>query len=239
MRGSTEILRFRDVEKTIGRLKVLHGLDLAVSSGEFVALVGPPGSGKTAVLRLAAGLDVPDRGSVGGMAQRRPVVGAAIPDIAMDPGRTLRANLLFAADLLGLKRTYTVDRIASLLGKLGLGDRAGDRLNSLADADRRRAEIARALLPRPELLLLGNVTEGLADSAARQLLADVLAVRANEGTAMLWATTNPEEGANADQLVVLRRGAVAYSGSPSDLSRQYPAKDLPGAIHTLTGDSTP
>jgi ABC-2 type transport system ATP-binding protein len=242
MRGSTEILRFRGVEKTIGRLKALNGLDLAVSSGEFAALVGPPGAGKTAVLRLAAGLDVPDRGSVavasGDAARRRGAIGAAIPDVVMEPGRTLRSNLRYAADLQGLNRRYAKDRITLLLESLGLGDRANDRLSSLADPDRRRAEIARALLQRPELLLLGNVTEGLTPSAASELLDEVLAIRAREGMAMLWATTNPAEGAGADRLIVLRRGTVVYSGRPTDLENQHPDKDLAHAVHALTGDSS-
>jgi ABC-2 type transport system ATP-binding protein len=240
MRGSGEILRFRGVEKTIGRLKALNGLDLVVSSGEFVALVGPTASGKTAVLRLATGLDVPDQGSVtfaSADAANRYGIGAAIPDIVMEPGRTLLANLRSAADLQGLRRGYANHRIGSLLDRLGLRDRAGDRIRSLADADRRRAEIVRALLHRPTLLMLGNITEGLTPSIASQLLDEVLSIRAEEGIAILWATTKANEAAGSDRLIVLRRGTVVFSGPPADLLAQHPGKDLVGAVQLLTRDS--
>ncbi len=244
MSRSGEILRLQGVDKTIGRLKALNGFDLAIAAGEFVALVGPPGSGKTAVLRLAAGLDKPDQGSVmlaEGSRKRsaRFKIGAAFPDVAMDPERSVIANFRYGANLYGLGGSKAADRIGALLEWFDLQDRRRDLVRSLGDGDRRRAEIARAALHRPDLLLLGEVTEGLAASDASALRETVAKLAAEEGMAVLWATTRFEEAEHADRVVVLRRGTAVFKGTPAELRSRQKGKGIAAAIAALVGDSVP
>jgi ABC-2 type transport system ATP-binding protein len=242
MRRSVEIIRFQGVDKTIGRLKALHGFDLAIAAREFVALVGPPGSGKTAVLRLAMGLDAPDHGSValaGGNRKRaaRFKIGAAFPDVALDPERSVLANFRYCASLYGLGGASAAERIAALLRRFDLEDRRRDLVRSLGDGDRRRAEIARAALHRPDLLLLGDVTDGLAASDATALRETVAKLAAEEGTAVLWATTRFEEAEFADRVIVLRRGTPVFAGTPAELGSRQKGKGIAAAIAALVGDS--
>jgi ABC-2 type transport system ATP-binding protein len=241
MSRSAELLRLQGVDKTIGRLKALNGFDLTVAAREFVALVGPPGSGKTAVLRLAAGLDTPDRGSItlAGTDGKRSAglkIGAAFPDVALDPERSVLASFRYDASLYGLGRSTAADRIKALLERFDLEDRRRDLVRSLGDGDRRRAEIARAALHRPDLLLLGDVTEGLAASDASALRETVAKLAAEEGMAVLWATTRSEEAEHADQVVVLRRGTAVFTGSAAELRSRQKGKSIAAAVAALMGD---
>jgi ABC-2 type transport system ATP-binding protein len=241
MGRSAEILRLDGVDKTIRRLKALNGFDLTVASKEFVALVGPPGSGKTAVLRLVAGLDVPDEGKVtfaGGHRKRSAgfSVGAAFPDVAMDPERSVLANLRHSASLYGLGGSKAGDRIKTLLERFGLQDRRRDLVRSLGDGERRRAEIARAALHRPDLLLLGDLTEGLAASGAAALRESAAKLAAEEGMAVLWATTRAEEAERADRVVLLRRGAAVFAGTLAELRSRQKGKSIGAAVAALIGD---
>ena len=241
MREPAELLHFQGVDKTVGRLKALSGFDLTVTHGEFVALVGRQGSGKTAVLRIAAGLDRPDRGSVTLVGEPyRPSalssVGAALPDVAMDPKRSILANLFHVADLHGLRRSSANARIAEVLDRFELADREHDRVTALGEGDRRRAEIARAVLHAPALVLLGNVTEGLSPTEAQRLMEDAERLRDDEGTAVLWATVRPEEADRADRIVVLRRGSAIFDGTPAKLKSQQGKNNLDAAVRALTGE---
>lgn len=240
MAPTGELLRFRGVDKTIGRVKALSGFDLAVAPGEFVALVGPPGSGKAAVLRLASGLDKPDHGSIAFAGRPfRPAallsIGIASPDIRLDPARSLAANLRYSASLFGLTRSAARARIDALLHRFALHDHEHDLVGSLAGGASRRAELARAVLHAPDILLLGDIAEGLTAADAAQLLEDAGKLQAEEGMAVLWATSNAGEGEKADRIVVLRRGSAVFAGTPAELKSQHGSGSLAAAIARLTG----
>jgi ABC-2 type transport system ATP-binding protein len=240
---TAEVLEFRGVDKAFGRLRALTAFDCKIAAGEFLALIGPKGAGKTAIIKLAIGLDRPDRGTVSLMggnvrnhpAKARAAVGVVFADSVLEPDQSVHANLRYGAQLYGLRREAAERRMHALLGRFDLDGHERDLVRSLGSLDRRRVEIVRAVLHMPRLLLLNGVTEGLRPSRRAQLQADVQRLCKDERMAVVWATRRPEEGADADRILALHRGGVSFLGSPAELTSREGESDLAAAILKLTG----
>ena len=240
---SGAVLDARDVVKAYGPRKALDGVDIAIGAGEFVALLGPNGAGKTTLFQLLTGLFVPDGGSirVAGHDIRRNAVpalaglGVVFQQPTLDLDMTVRGNLRFHANLHGLTGAEAGRRIAESLQQSKLADRAGDRSRSLSGGQRRRVELARALIHRPKLLIMDEPTVGLDPASRRDLLDYVLDLREQRSMAILWATHLVDEAEQADRVIVLHKGNVIVSGSPAALVEQTGKKDLHDAFVSLTG----
>jgi heme ABC exporter ATP-binding subunit CcmA len=173
------LLEARGLQRSFGRVRILHGLDLSLRPGEALAIIGPNGAGKTTLLRLLAGLIRPSAGEVRLLGQRlgrevgsaRQGLGVLLHQSLLYDDLTLLENLTFAARLYALDRPAAV--AAAALEDAGLGDRAGDLPRRLSRGLLQRAAIARALLHSPRLLLLDEPFTGLDATAAARLRADL------------------------------------------------------------------
>ncbi len=237
------VLDARGVIKTYGPRKALDGIDISIAAGEFVALLGPNGAGKTTLFQLLTGLFVPDGGAivVDGQDIRRNAVpalaglGVVFQQPTLDLDMTVSGNLRFHANLHGLSGAVARQRIAESLAQLKLSDRAGDRSRALSGGQRRRVELARALVHHPRLLLMDEPTVGLDPGSRRDLLTYVLELREQHAMAVLWATHLVDEAEQADRVIVLHRGHVIASGAPAALVEQTGKADLHDAFVSLTG----
>ncbi len=237
------ILDARNVVKSYGPRKALAGIDIGVGAGEFVALLGPNGAGKTTLFQLLTGLFVPDDGSIeiDGHDIRHNAVpalaglGVVFQQPTLDLDMTVGGNLRFHASLHGLTRSEARERIAQSLTQLKLSDRAGDRSRALSGGQRRRVELARALVHHPKLLLMDEPTVGLDPASRRDLLDYVLELRDRRSMAILWATHLVDEAEQADRVVVLHKGNVIADGSPPALVEQTGRPTLHDAFVALTG----
>ena len=239
------VLDVAGVMKAYGPRKALDGADIRVGAGEFVALLGPNGAGKTTLFQLLTGLFVPDGGAIAvdGRDIRRNAVpalaglGVVFQQPTLDLDMTVGGNLRFHASLHGLTGGRAARRIAECLERLKLADRAGGRARGLSGGQRRRAELARALVHEPKLLLMDEPTVGLDPASRRDLLDHVLALRDSRAMAILWATHLVDEAEQADRVVVLHRGKVIADGAPADLVAQTGEPDLHDAFVAMTGVS--
>src|SRR5207302_2135922 len=127
------------------------------------------------------------------------------------------ANLMFHAGLHGIPRATAKARIASELARLGLADRANDKTAQLSGGNRRRVELARALLHEPRLLLMDEPTVGLDPQSRSDLLKLLFAMRTERSVAVLWATHLCDEVPDADRVIVLHRGKVLSDTTPARL----------------------
>ncbi|NAZ36998.1 ABC transporter ATP-binding protein [Rubellimicrobium sp. CFH 75288] len=223
-------LRIADVTFRYGDRLALDAVSFEVVQGRFCALLGPNGAGKSTLFALLTGLLATRAGRISvlghDVARQRARalgrLGVVFQTPTLDLDISVAANLRYAAALHGLSGRRREDRIAAMLDRLGLADRAGDKVRALNGGHRRRAEIARALLHEPAVLLLDEPTVGL-DPATRAGITDhVHALAAQEGLTVLWATHLTDEVRPDDDLVILHRGRVLRHASAGAVARGAP-----------------
>ncbi|TCO45821.1 phosphonate ABC transporter ATP-binding protein [Actinocrispum wychmicini] len=215
-------ISIRGLRKSFAGRQVLAGVDLTVAAGEFVAVLGANGSGKSTVLRCAVGLQPADAGSVdvhGGAAmvfQKIHLVNrrTAIDNVCAGAlGRLpFHRSLVFGNDV----RTEAM----ACLDRVGLADRAGDRAGRLSGGQQQRVAIARALCQRAKVILADEPVSALDPSAADQVVS-LLALLAAEGLAVLAVLHQPELARRyAHRIVGLDQGQVVFDRSPADLPQR-------------------
>ena len=243
MDESAPALLLDNVVKTYGAIRAVDGVSLQASAGEFIALLGPNGAGKSTLFQLLSGLFVADSGRIAVMGhdmRRDPVPALAMLGIVfqqptLDLELTVTGNLLFHAGLHGIPRAVAKARIERELARLGLAERAHDKAAQLSGGNRRRVELARALLHQPRVLLMDEPTVGLDPASRSDLLKLILALRAERSVAVLWATHLCDEVPNADRVIVLHRGKVLADTTPADLVGRAGAATIEQAFLAMTG----
>jgi iron(III) transport system ATP-binding protein len=239
------MIRLDGVRKRFGDVAAVDDASLCVARGEVVALLGPSGCGKTTLLRLIAGFERPDAGSVtvdGRLAAaphawippeaRR--VGMVFQDYALFPHLTVAANIGF-----GLPRRERPRRVPELLEIVGL-DGLGHRYpHELSGGQQQRVALARALAPAPELVLLDEPWSNVDPFLRETLRAEVAEIIRPLGVTVLLVTHDREEAFSlADRIALMRDGKVVQEGTPEQLyfapaSRW--AAEFVGAANVLSG----
>jgi ABC-2 type transport system ATP-binding protein len=231
------------VVKTYGPIRAVDGVSLRAHAGEFIALLGPNGAGKSTLFQLLSGLFTADSGRIEVMGHdmsRDPVpalagLGIVFQQPTLDLELSVTANLLFHAGLHGMPRATALRRIEEELGWLGLKERAHDKTAQLSGGNRRRVELARALLHEPRLLLMDEPTVGLDPASRSDLLKQLLILRRERQVAILWATHLCDEVPDADRVIVLHRGKVLADTTPAKLIAASGQATIEEAFLAMTG----
>lgn len=235
-----DALSIQHVSHSFGRFAALKDVTLSVPRGGFTALLGVNGAGKTTLFSLITRLydNASGRIEVAGHDLRRQPgaalarLGVVFQSRALDPDLTVAQNLEYHAALHGIPRREARLRASEVLALVGLSDKLGARVSALSGGQSRRAEIARALIHRPEILLLDEATVGLDVKARAEVVALTRALTAT-GVSALWATHILDEIRPEDGLVILHHGAVLAQGRAAEIG----GSDLTGAFLRLTGES--
>jgi ABC-2 type transport system ATP-binding protein len=243
MQDGTPALLLDTVVKTYGQIRAVDGVSFTAAPGEFIALLGPNGAGKTSLFQLLSGLFVPDSGRIEIMGHdmlRDPVpalakLGIVFQQPTLDLELTVTGNLLFHAGLHGIARSVAKPRIEAELKRLGLAERAHDKAAQLSGGNRRRVELARALLHEPRVLLMDEATVGLDPASRSDLLRLILTMRAERSVAVLWATHLCDEVTDADRVIVLHRGKVLADTTPAQFVKNAGAATVEQAFLAMTG----
>jgi len=232
------------VRKRYGPLVALDGVDFAVEAGEIVAVLGPNGAGKTTLIEIMEGFQRPDSGRVTVLGtdpyaegpRLRERVGVMLQECEPEP-------YLSVTELLELYRGYyrKPRPMAELLDRVGLGDKAGARIRALSGGQRRRLDLAVALVGNPELVFMDEPTTGF-DPEARQAAWQVVRDLRDSGTTVVLTTHYLEEAeALADRVVVLVEGGVRAQGPPETIGDRHraPTRVSFSRLGSVTGDELP
>lgn len=224
-----------------GPRQVLKDVTFSLAPGDFTVLLGLNGAGKTTLFSLATRLYAQAEGTVrvfGVDIRRHPSeclrrMGIVFQQPTLDLDLSVEQNLYYHAALHGLAHRYAAQRLAAEIDRVGLADERRAKVRRLSGGQRRRIEIARALLHRPRLLLLDEPTVGL-DIASRQFMLDhVRGLCREEGLAALWATHLIDEVGEGARVVVLHKGEVLADGSAAQLLGHMRAPSMRAAFETL------
>ena len=219
------LLEARGLVRHFGERRVVDEVSLSLGPGQVLGLLGPNGAGKTTTFRMIAGLLKPDRGTVfidGEDVTKLPLyrrAGLGLGYLAqrggLFPGLDITANMMVAGEIAGLSSREAQERSAELIERLNLGHVTDGREQTLSGGERRRAEIARALMVRPRVLLFDEPFAGV-DPMAVSSLQDEMRALADTGLSIL--ITDHAVAATfsiCDQVAVLNEGRVLVSGPPA------------------------
>ncbi|MDB5655475.1 MAG: transporter ATPbinding protein [Tardiphaga sp.] len=240
-------LSIESVSHHYGPRRALDEVSLDVAPGTFTALLGLNGAGKSTLVSLITRLFGVQHGRISifghdisqqpGEALRR--LGVVFQPRTLDLDLSVTQNLLYHAALHGIGRREAKRRAGEVLAQVALSDRGPSKVRDLSGGQMRRLEIARALLHRPQLLLLDEPTVGLDVKSRADMLAHIRALVREQGIGVLYTTHLFDEIAEGDHLAVLHQGRVLARGPLPDILLQFGARDLHAAFMRLTAEVTP
>jgi ABC-2 type transport system ATP-binding protein len=211
-----------------GSREALAGITLTVSRGEIFGLLGPNGGGKTTLFKILSTLLRATRGRArvlghdlaveAGVIRHR--LGVVFQHPSLDPKLTVRENLQHHGHLYGVRGEQLRRRSLAMLERLGLSDRARDRVETLSGGLQRRTELAKALMHQPELLLLDEPSTGLDPGARRDFTHYLGHLRDEDGATILLTTHILEEAERCDRVGILHQGKLVALGTPEELKAQ-------------------
>ncbi len=261
--NQSPILRISGVRKRYSPdTLALDGVDLDVAQGEIVCLLGPSGCGKTTLLRVVAGLETPDDGSVRfkqrdlsavPVHQRR--FGFMFQDFALFPHKSVAENVAFGLYMEKLPAAKIETRVAEMLRLVGLHAYADRSVFELSGGERQRVALARSLAPAPQLLMLDEPLGSLDRTLREELMMELRAILKRVGVTALYVTHDQEEAyAVGDRIAIMLAGEIVQIGAPQAVYRQPANRSIarflgfsnilpaqrhpqqPGLLHTAIGD---
>lgn len=225
----SDIIKIEHLNKCFGDVKAVNDLSFRVKKGELFAFLGVNGAGKSTTISIICGQLRKDSGNVwikdkeadrAGSETKR-LLGVVFQDSVLDKPLTVKENLKSRAALYGITGNAFEKRLAELVEILDFGDYINRPVGKLSGGQRRRIDIARALLHRPELLILDEPTTGL-DPQTRLLIWDIIEkLRVEEKLTVFLTTHYMEEAANAGYVVILDKGSIVAEGTPFELKNEY------------------
>jgi ABC-type Fe3+/spermidine/putrescine transport system ATPase subunit len=235
------LLDIRDVSKSYGETSALRGVSLRVATEAIVCLLGPSGCGKTTLLRLVAGLERADGGticleerSIDDVPPHRRGFGLMFQDYALFPHRNVAQNVAFGLRMQNLPRKRIAARVAEMLELVGLAGYNRRRVYELSGGERQRVALARSLAPSPRLLMLDEPLGALDRALRERLLDDLRAILKRVGVTSIYVTHDQAEAfAIADWLVLMNAGRIEQQGRPEQVYR-HPATAFAARFLGLT-----
>src|SRR5437762_4056983 len=219
------VIEIEALRHNYGSRMALNGVSFDVRPGEIFGLLGPNGSGKTTLFRILSTLMLPGSGRalIGGFdAARHPDevrrrIGVVFQAQSIDIKLTAAENLWHQGHLYGLRGALLQERIAEMLQRVGLADRAKEKVETFSGGMKRRVELAKGLMHRPSVLLLDEPTTGLDPGARRDLWQYLQELRNQERVSVIVTTHLMEEAERCDRLAILSSGQVVALGTPAEL----------------------
>lgn len=223
--GENGFLVLDGLVKRFGSTTVVDGLSLSVARGELVCLLGPSGCGKTTTLQMVGGFLRPDAGRVlvdGADVTRMPPeerpVSTVFQSYALFPHLDVLDNVAYGLKFRGLRKREARERALEMLGRVGMADRAGARVDEISGGQQQRVALARSLVLEPKVLLLDEPLSNL-DAALRvRMRAEIKQIQRAFGVTMVFVTHDQEEAmAVGDRIAIMHGGRLLQVGAPEEV----------------------
>ncbi len=219
------LLEVRNVAKRFGAVNVLKNISLSIASGEFLTLLGESGSGKTTLLRLIAGFEQPSSGEIWMAGERLDLlppykrrVNTVFQNYALFPHLSSRDNVAYGLRVKGAQASEVSSRVEEALRMVKMQDFGAYRPSKLSGGQQQRIALARALVNRPQLLLLDEPLSALDANLRKQMQSELKALQREIGITFLFVTHDQEEAmALSDRIALLRDGALEQVASPREI----------------------
>ena len=213
------------LRKNYGDLEAVKGISFDVKEGSFFAFLGPNGAGKSTTISIICSLLDYDSGTVEvfgkNPAEARTEIGVVFQDHMLDDKLTVRENVSLRGSMYGLKGQELKDVVDKVLALTDSNEFADRRYGTLSGGQKRRADIARALVHDPKMIVLDEPTAGLDPQSRTMLWRTVFNLNRETGLTVFLTTHYMEEASDADDIVIIDHGEIVAQGTSDELKEQY------------------
>ena len=228
------IIEVSGLKKSYGSVQAVKGIDFYVESGKIFAFLGPNGAGKSTTIDIICTFLQSDAGAVVVDGHRlgkddnaiRQSIGAVFQDGLLDPLLTVSENLRIRAGFYGLKGKQLDKTIREIAERMGIQEILKRPYGKLSGGQRRRCDIARALVNTPKILFLDEPTTGLDPQTRKSVWETIARLQRDTGMTIFLTTHYMEEAAEADYVIVIDNGNIVAKGTPSDLKERFTSDKL-------------
>ncbi len=221
----SEFLEFRGVSKRFGTIQAVDDVSLEIRKGEFYSLLGPSGCGKTTMLRIAAGFEDPDAGLVlldgrdmTGLPPNKRKVNTIFQSYALFPHMSVRDNIAFGLAIAKRPKSEIREEVDRMLHLIRMTEEAGKKPDQLSGGQKQRVAVARALVNRPEVLLLDEPLAALDLKLRQRMLIELDLIHDEVGITFLYVTHDQAEAMSlSDRIAVMDGGRIEQVGPPAEI----------------------
>lgn len=222
-------ISINDLTKVYGNYTAVNHISFCVPKGQLIGFLGVNGAGKSTTINMMSTLLHPTSGSIsicGYDVQKeskivREKIGIVYQNNMLDDLLTVRENLICRGIIYGLKKRQAEEKLAALCGIFSLKDLLRKKYRTLSGGQKRRCEIAAALMHTPELLILDEPTTGLDPAARQEVWNMVIGLQEQTGMTVFLTTHYMEEAAKADKIIIINKGKIIAEGMPHELKEKY------------------
>lgn len=233
-------IRLSGISKRFGDVVAVDHVDLEISDGEFFAMLGPSGSGKTTVLRMIAGFEQPDSGTIelaGEDVTKQPPflrdVNTVFQDYALFPHMSVLANIEYGLKVKGVAKDERVARAEKALSRVQLSGLGARKPSQLSGGQRQRVALARALVNEPKVLLLDEPLGALDLKLRQEMQVELKQLQREVGITFIFVTHDQEEALTmADRIAVFNRGKIEQMGNAIDVYERPESEFVAGFVGT-------
>jgi multidrug/hemolysin transport system ATP-binding protein len=236
-----EIITVNNLKKSYGNVKAVNGIDFFVNEGELFAFLGPNGAGKTTTIDVICTLLAPDAGTVTVNGHKlgknddriRQCIGVVFQDSILDNLLTVMENLFTRGSFYGMSQKQLAEAVKKAAGAADVLSFINRPYGKLSGGQRRRADIARALVNTPKVLFLDEPTTGLDPQTRKSVWDTIRSLQKDTGMTVFLTTHYMEEAAGADYVAIIDNGFISAKGTPGELREKYSSDTL----HLLPRDN--